>query len=65
MMRKGWWLTDSKRADKDTKNICITSFLNDRVPPHQELICFCRLKGGLPRHGVISMDLEATEKNAV
>jgi hypothetical protein len=56
------WLTNSKRANKDAKDICIPSFLNGRVTAHQKFIRLCRLKGGLSRRGIISMNLEAARK---
>ena len=54
--------TDSERADKDTKNISVASLLDHCVPPHQKFIGLCRLKRGLARHRVVSMDLEAAKK---
>jgi hypothetical protein len=61
--KTGWRLTDSKCANKDTKDICIASFLNGGVPPHQKFIRFCRLKGRLSCCGVISINLDANGKD--
>jgi hypothetical protein len=63
--KTAWRRTDSKCANKDTKDICIASLLNDGVPPHQEFIRFFRLKGRLLRCRVISMDLEVYKKSMV
>lgn len=30
--------TDPQRSNKDTKDVCVPSFLHDRITPHEELV---------------------------